>query len=53
MIIKFQNIVHFSLEILFDYDKIKEFIDLIFEKIAKIFAQKSTMKHIVNSHDFK
>ena len=38
VIAKFQNIVHFSLEILVDYDKIRRFVDLIFERIAKILA---------------
>ena len=53
MISRFQNVVHFSLEILVDYDRIEWFIDLIFEKITNIFAQQSAMKHVVNSHDFK
>ena len=53
MISRFQNIVHFLLEILVDYNRIEWFINLIFEKITEIFAQQSTIKHIVNSYDFK
>ena len=53
MISKFQNIVHFSFEIFVDYNRIEWFVDLIFEKITKIFAKKSTIKHIINSHFFK